>query len=320
MNFRYIFNYGCNSTWINVTNLVYNQHLYKTNVPRTFKIILPKNDYIRCKIFKADPCYNQLKCIHVIDTLKKLEKYYPQNEYIVLYTNEDICLDIGFHKYCLDSDLVKFYYNFLTSNIQIKYGSLDTELPEQLLSVKFISPDMKVLELGTNIGRNSMIISSLLENQNNLITLEVSQEYYNQAIENKIINNMTFNIENCALSTKNVFQKGWFSISTDDDNYQDWTKVPTITFDQLQKKYNIIFDTLVLDCEGAFYSILLEMPHILDNIYLIIIENDFDTIEQYSFLYNLLINKNFYCSHQEPLTSGLQKTCMMWFYEVWSRN
>jgi hypothetical protein len=35
------------------------------------------------------------------------------------------------------------------------------------------------------------------------------------------------------------------------------------------------FDTLVLDCEGAFYYILQDTPEILEGIKLLIMENDY---------------------------------------------
>ena len=40
---------------------------------------------------------------------------------------------------------------------------------------------------------------------------------------------------------------------------------------QLEKMVNQKFDVLVIDCEGAFYNILNDIPEILDNIKLIII-------------------------------------------------
>ena len=50
---------------------------------------------------------------------------------------------------------------------------------------------------------------------------------------------------------RKLIQKGWDTIESDVllDGY---TNVNTITLDQLYSKYNIMFDTLVLDCEGAF--------------------------------------------------------------------
>lgn len=56
--------------------------------------------------------------------------------------------------------------------------------------------------------------------------------------------------------------------------------INTIRLEQLKTKYNIKFDTLVLNCEGAFYYILMGMPEILDNINLTIMENDYHILEQ----------------------------------------
>lgn len=39
------------------------------------------------------------------------------------------------------------------------------------------------------------------------------------------------------------------------------------------------FDALAVDCEGAFYYILLDMPEILEHVKLIIIENDYHDAE-----------------------------------------
>jgi hypothetical protein len=52
----------------------------------------------------------------------------------------------------------------------------------------------------------------------------------------------------------------------------------------LGKKYNIDFDTLVLDCEGAFYYILNDFPEILENIKTIFVENDYNDIEHKNFV------------------------------------
>ena len=41
----------------------------------------------------------------------------------------------------------------------LKHGKWENEYEEQILSLNYIKPDSFVLELGGNIGRNSMIIS-----------------------------------------------------------------------------------------------------------------------------------------------------------------
>jgi len=104
-----------------------------------------------------------------------------------------------------------------------------------------------------------------------LVTLESNADIARQLIENRNLNNLNFHIENSALSSRKLIQRGWDTIPSDilQEGFQ-W--VNTLTFNEIQTKYNITFDTLVLDCEGAFYYILLDTPEILDNVNLIIME------------------------------------------------
>jgi hypothetical protein len=62
-----------------------------------------------------------------------------------------------------------------------------------------------------------------------------------------------------------------------------------ITFDKLQQKYNIIFNTLVIDCEGCYEELLVEgfKNNIFKDIKKIIIEWDGKNYEQ------LLLDNNF---------------------------
>ena len=138
------------------------------------------------------------------------------------------------------------------NKLTLKYGSFDEELPEQLMVVKYIKGNEKVLEIGSNIGRNTLIIAYILNSNNNsdFVSLECDKETVKKLEENKNLNNLNFYIEPCALSKRNLIQKGWDTIESDIllDGY---TSVDTISFNELNKKYNINFDTLVLDCEGA---------------------------------------------------------------------
>ena len=90
---------------------------------------------------------------------------------------------------------------------------------------------------------------------------------------------MKFYIESSALSQRKLIQKDWETKPSEtlEPNFK-W--VNTIRLEQLKTKYNIKFDTLVLNCEGAFYYILMGMPEILDNINLTIMENDYHILEQ----------------------------------------
>jgi hypothetical protein len=69
-----------------------------------------------------------------------------------------------------------------------------------------------------------------------------------------------------------------------------------------------------LDCEGAFYNILRDMPEILNNIKLIIMENDYQDIKLKTFIDDILIKQNFKVDYQQR---GGWGPCEDRFFEVW---
>ena len=188
------------------------------------------------------------------------------------------------------------------------------------MAVRYLRGKEKVLEIGGNIGRNSLVIASILEDSSNLVTLESDVNISKKLFENRDLNNMKFHIESSALSKRKLIQKGWETKPSEtlEPNFK-W--VNTITLEQLKTKYNIKFDTLVLDCEGAFYYILMDMPEILDNINLIIMENDYLELEQKKYVDKILTNNNFKveyqgkCPHCPPFLP-----CRNNFYEVWKKS
>ena len=89
-----------------------------------------------------------------------------------------------------------------------------------------------------------------------------------------------------------------------------------VAWDELKLKYPIDFDTLVLDCEGAFYYILKDMPEILDNIKLIIVENDYYDLSHKIYVDDVLRKCNFYNIYKKE---GGWGPCYYNFYEVWKK-
>jgi len=183
------------------------------------------------------------------------------------------------------------------------------------MAVRYLNGNEKVLEIGGNIGRNSLVIASILENDANFVTLESDKSISKQLKENRDLNNFGFHIENAALSNRKLIQRGWNTKPSDilEKGYK-W--VNTITFNELKEKYNIVFDTLVLDCEGAFYYILLDTPEILDNINLIIMENDYLDISHKEYVDNVLIKNKFY---RDYVQTGGWGPCYNNFFEVWKK-
>jgi FkbM family methyltransferase len=203
----------------------------------------------------------------------------------------------------------------LQNKLKINHGNFNEEYAEQLMSMIFINSSSKVLEIGGNIGRNSMIIASIVNNDNYLV-LETDKSSVAKLEENKIINNFNFKIEPSALSARKLIQCGW-DAKPSDIVLEGFFSVDIISYSNLQEKYPIDFDTLVLDCEGAFYYILEDFPEILDNINLILIENDYYNQEHEIKMREILTNNNFklvYCKEITGCWNDKQN-----FYEVYKK-
>jgi FkbM family methyltransferase len=204
----------------------------------------------------------------------------------------------------------------LHSRLKLNHGPFYHEYPEQLMSTRFIKGDEKVLEIGGNIGRNSLIIGSLLNDSKNLVSLECDLRIADQLKENRDLNSLNFHIESSALSKRPLIQKGWDTIVSD-TLLPGYSPVNTITYDKLLEKYGLDFDTLVVDCEGALYYILMDMPEILNGIKLIIMENDYRDIEHKRSVDTVFTKGGFECIYRE---AGGWGPCYDRFYEVWGKS
>lgn len=199
--------------------------------------------------------------------------------------------------------------------IHLIHGNLLHEYPEQLATVRFLHPDAKVLELGSNLGANTCVIATILDDSSQLVTVETRQEAIRYILENRDYNRLQFHVESSAVSSVPLIQKGWIAIPSEVD-LPGYTRLSTITFDQVQQKYEIIFDTLVADCEGALYDILKEDPDVLKNIKLVIIENDFRCEDHYKYVRDLFIKNGFELVYNEGHLRFLVDNR---FYQVWKK-
>lgn len=141
----------------------------------------------------------------------------------------------------------------MQNKIKIIGGDFKEELIEQIIATKYINENDKVLEIGGNIGRNSMIIASLLNKTENLTVMETDPETFKMLKHNKEINNMNFKIINAGLSKKKLLQNSWDTYYSDSiENKHNYFEVNNITYQDLINKTGGDFNVLVLDCEGAF--------------------------------------------------------------------
>lgn len=151
---------------------------------------------------------------------------------------------------------------------------LNTEIPEQLMAVKHITPDSVVLELGGSIGRNSCVINSILDTKTNHVVVEPSKTELSILHQNRDSNNFEFFIENSAISKDPLYSLNWQTYPT---QIPGSVEVNTIGYNGVLEKYKLKFNTLVIDNEGHFVGMLKDFPTILDGINLLIIEHDFNT-------------------------------------------
>ena len=310
------FFYGIENNYLNVTNIVFSNCI-NNNI-----INIPGGDYERSLIF-GDPLIGILKNIKINDHSNSITKYFFDGENIKIDLNQVFLQNnkIAYNNFINNTlsepePLVKL--NYLQSLLKIENCSFKEEFPEQLMAMTFINKSDKVLEIGGNLGRNAIIISNILENDQNLVTLECCDILIPKLERNKFINNLFFHIENSALSKdKLFFDPVMFSCNKSVQNSEKCMEVKTITFDDLQKKYNIQFDVLVADCEGSLPQILIDFPDLLTNINIIIMENDYLNIENKNILDNILIKNNFIRIYFE---GGGWGVCQSNFFEVWKKK
>jgi FkbM family methyltransferase len=288
---------------IDVTDICFSK-LTKNNV-----ITIPWGDYNRAYYF-TDPFCGILKKI-IISHNENITEYDSHAKIKINIT--DLTISV-FLKQDDGSTINKL--NHIHSKLTIKYGTLNEEFEEQKMAVKYLTGSEKVLEIGGNIGRNSLVISSILQDSSNLVTLECDVNIANQLIENRDLNNYHFHVEKSALSNRVLIQNGWITIPSD-TLLPGYNFVNTTRFNDLQTKYNIEFDTLVLDCEGAFYYILMDTPEILNNIKLIIMENDYTDAKHKKYVDYVLTQNNFYIDYRMSGGWGLYSNN---FFEVWEKR
>ena len=249
-----------------------------------------------------------------------LLKLPTDDEYIYVYTGNithvvgndrpDIILDIASLDDLAIDKVRKYYWNRLGQYIMplknrllclhkfLNFNNksqLNDELVEQLETLEFFTGDERVLELGGNVGRNSVVIASVLNDDRNLVVIEPGHTECELMAHNKKVNNMEFHIVEGALSYRPIFKDPRSWVSTVEENHSEaCVSVNTMTYEQIKETYGIEFDTLVIDCEGAFYYILLDSPGILEGIKMIMLENDFDkTTQQKQYVHGVLAENGF---------------------------
>ena len=150
----------------------------------------------------------------------------------------------------------------------------DAEKNEQLLVLKYLPTNSKVLELGGRTGTVSRAINLILDDKSQHLVVEPSPDI--DMIKNlkKLSSSLGFKVFNGAIGESPVLFDGYFGKTGVQFNKNKVIKIKTLTIDQIQKKYNILFTAIIADCEGCFTQIIDEFPQLLNQVSYINIEYD----------------------------------------------
>jgi FkbM family methyltransferase len=297
--------YGANDTWVDVTGRCVDQFLTHDGI-----IYIPSTDLLRAHYF-TDPLGGVRKKISIsLDHGVTWREYDDkENVTIDLIRGEVNSVSEAF----VDESIASIH-----RNLRVLYGHMQDELSEQKMSVRFLTGKEKVLEIGGNVGRNSLIIASVLLDPNNLLVLESDPTNAQLLIQNRDANNLSFRVIDAALSARQLIQSGW-ETKPSDVLQRGYFWVKTLTYDKVREIHD--FDTLVLDCEGAFYYILRDSPEILDGVEFVLMENDYNDPAHKEYVDEVLQQRGFRVIYREALDPCLNSFPHVRdkFYEAWRR-
>lgn len=176
---------------------------------------------------------------------------------------------------------------------------LDYERPEQVLNVKFIPSEAKVLEIGGRYGVASCFINKCLneDNKKNHVVVEPDTTVLNALKRNRKTNGCEFEIFNGTVSEEalSLIPCGSATRSQPDNS----SLIEYMTYQEIQKEYKIEFDTLVVDCEG-FFETFLDAFHVdMNSIKYIFLEYDFPNLSNYDRVENILTDLGFRIEYQQ---------------------
>ncbi|TXI37300.1 MAG: hypothetical protein E6Q56_10810 [Mycobacterium sp.] len=288
------------------------------------RIFIPASDTVRADMF-SDPAYGHVKQIVVIAESDGVRtcRAYPGGTPVDLRLPAEVPRPTR-SRPVATSGPAEETVTRIHEQLHFIGGRLTDELPEQTMIARFLDPGATVLEIGANIGRSTLMISSILTDSANLVTMECLPPAVEILRCNRRANDFAFRIEPSALSRRPLIQRGWETMPSDGVPPPGWRTVSTITFGELVAKYGMAFDTVVADCEGALFYILKDDPDMLDGITKVILEADYPNIDHKRSVEEVFGRYGLARIHSEPLVTDwnhpFPEEVAASFFEVWARH
>lgn len=194
---------------------------------------------------------------------------------------------------------------------QIQGGSMQEELPEQVLTCLAITSEDRVLEIGCNIGRNSLVIASIAKS---LVCIDSNPDYCVTCSQNIRSKGLSATVLPLAISKLSLMQRenDWVTSELQLPIPNDYRIVNTVRWTIFEELYGP-FNALIVDSEGSLYFNLLQETDFLKSFNKIILENDFRCIEQKRYCLREFARNRFRCVVSHGGESGD-------FYTVWIRD
>lgn len=156
------------------------------------------------------------------------------------------------------------------------------ESPEIALMKKYLDPGDSIIELGACIGVVSCISNKMLDHPENHVVVEANPDLIAEIEKNKANNRCHFSLENALISnqafktfyTYNIAISGSLQKKVHNPKLvlSREVQVKGVGFESLQAKYGLKFSVLLMDIEGAEYTLIEENLEFLKGLRLLIIE------------------------------------------------
>jgi hypothetical protein len=184
-----------------------------------------------------------------------------------------------------------------------KYDPWKYETLEQYLVNKWVLSEDKVLQIGNGYGYIALTVNSRLHNKKYHIVIEPNSKIIKILKYNRKKFKGKFKITKKIISSKPLIQV------IQDQQSRDYIQDEVIAPDIFFKKYDIIFNVLIVNNEICIESLLKNMKEILQQLELIIFKKDNTDICNYNIINLLLQEAQF--TLRESLVDSL--------YQVWSK-
>ena len=160
---------------------------------------------------------------------------------------------------------IKGYYDILIDQYKMEY-------PEQFLAYNFINYHATVLELGARFGSVSCAINKKLMYKTNQVSVEPDKYVWDTLDYNIKANDCNVFVHKGIVSKTNsqLIHLGYGSYTVSSES----TTLNCISVEDLQLKYNLVFDTVVADCEGFLETFFDEHLFLYDQLNTVIFEAD----------------------------------------------